>query len=74
MAIVPTKKQINGKLISQSRSKYLAKQEYYNSQLEKYPLIFNESDIEYIFVSTKKQVDEIRGLDIVPIERVIKSE
>lgn len=67
---VPTKKQIEGKLISQSRKKYLAKQDYYNKQLEKYPLTFSITDIEYLFVNTQKQVDEICKLSTIDKSRI----
>ncbi|WP_461131601.1 abortive infection system antitoxin AbiGi family protein [Spirosoma aerophilum] len=63
---VPTKKQIEGKLISQDRRKYIAKQNLYNSQLEKYPLVFTENDIEYIYVETEKQILEVKAL--LPID------
>ncbi len=59
---VPTKKQIGGRLISQDRSKYIAKQDYYNKQLEKYPLTFTVNDIEYIFIQTQKQLVEVEKI------------
>jgi hypothetical protein len=64
---VPTKQQIGGKLISQDRSKYLAKQNFYNKQLEDYPLKFNPEDIEFIFVESNTQKEEI--LKRFPIEK-----
>ncbi|MCC5916474.1 MAG: hypothetical protein JJU02_04015 [Cryomorphaceae bacterium] len=56
---VPTKQQIGGNLISQDRSKYLAKQDFYNKKLENYPLTFKNEDIEFIFLETNIQLQEI---------------
>lgn len=59
---VPTKKQIDGKLISQDKRKYLARQDFYNNQLVEYPLLFTTNDIECIFVGTQEQSNEIQRL------------
>jgi len=56
---VPTKKQIDGKLISQSRTKYLERQDYYNKKLEAYPLEFFADDIDCVFVKNNVQAKEI---------------
>ena len=64
---VPTKKQIDGKLISQTKSKYLARPDYYNNQLKDYSLIFSVKDIECIFVSTEQQRQVI--LKLISIDR-----
>lgn len=59
---VPTKKQIDGKLISQTKSKYSARPDYYNNQLIDYSLKFSVTDIECIFVSTEQQRQAILKL------------
>lgn len=67
---VPPKNQIDGKLISQDRSKYLARQNFYNKQLEIYPLRFSSSDIEYIFVETQEQLLEIHNLTSIDMSKI----
>ena len=70
---VPTKKQIDGKLISQSKSKYLAKPDYYNNQLNKFFLKFSVADIEVIFVSTEKQRQVIADLISIESDKILIS-
>ncbi|MBK7573630.1 MAG: hypothetical protein IPI10_19290 [Bacteroidetes bacterium] len=70
---VPTKKQIGGILISQSKSKYLARTDHYNNQLENYPLKFTASDIEYIFVSTMRQKKIIAKLANIDTDKILIS-
>lgn len=70
---VPTKKQIGNKLISQDRKKYIAKQDFYNQQLEPYSLNFSLSDIEYIFVETKEQITQIQKIISIDTSRIIIS-
>ena len=58
---VPTKKQIGGGLISQSRSKVKTDddKEKYNNKLLKYWLKFEINDVEKIFVANQTQIDTI---------------
>lgn len=56
---VPTKSEINGNLISQTKQNYEIRPDYYNERLKKFPLRFQITDIEYIFVETERQRDEI---------------
>lgn len=67
---VPTKTQIGNNLISQSRSKYLKKQDYYNDKLLDYPLTFSEGDIEYIFVATEKEKRIVQNLVSLDSKRI----
>ena len=64
---VPTKKQIDGNLISQTKSKYLEKPDYYNNKLKDYSLKFSLADIEYLFVSTEQQRQNI--LKLISIDK-----
>lgn len=68
---VPTKSEINGNLISQTKWLYERNPDYYNEKLKNFPLRFQLTDIEYLFVETEKQRDEISnkfGID----ESIIK--
>ena len=56
---VPTKQQIKGNLISCSKTKYLAKKDFYNQKLLPYSLKFSLSDLRFIFVETEEQKEEI---------------
>lgn len=56
---VPRKSDIGGFLISQNQSTYLKNQDWYNAKLLPYPLKFNASDIEIVFVATKDEVAQI---------------
>lgn len=67
---VPTKKEINGKLISQSKSLYLAKSDYYNDKLKNYSLKFSVTDIEYIFVSDELQKKIIEQLNLIHKDKI----
>lgn len=67
---VPTKDQIKGKLISQSKSIYLTKPEYYNDKLKDYSLKFIIPDIEYIFVSNNLQKRTIEQLNLIPKDKI----
>lgn len=58
---VPSKSQIDGNLISQKISTYKKNQERYNKKLLPYPLKFNLSDVEAIFVATKSEVTKIQN-------------
>lgn len=63
---VPEKLDIEGNLISVSTRMYTQKKEHYNSQLKQYPLTFNISDIENVFVkddSEKKKVSKTYDID-----------
>lgn len=62
---VPTKRQIGGKLISQDRSKYMARKKYYNDQLIDYALKFSIEDIEFFFVKNEVQKEEILRMNIL---------
>lgn len=70
---VPTKKQIDGKLISQTKSKYIAKPDYYNNQLNKYSLKFSVADIEVIFVSSEKQRQAIADFISIDSDKILIS-
>ena len=52
---VPTKRQIEGKLISITKKRFKAMPDYYNNCLEAYPLKFKIKDIDCIFVKTKTE-------------------
>lgn len=54
---VPRISDIGGNLISQNQNTYIRNQDFYNQKIEQYPLKFNYSDIENIFVS---KIEEIR--------------
>jgi Putative abortive phage resistance protein AbiGi, antitoxin len=56
---VPTKAQINNGLISQTKKIYDKKPDYYNDKLRNFPLKFQITDIEHIFVETEKQKNEL---------------
>ncbi|MFA6618856.1 MAG: abortive infection system antitoxin AbiGi family protein [Candidatus Neomarinimicrobiota bacterium] len=56
---VPEKLEIDYNFISQSQKIYNKKREDYNKRLLDYPLKFNLSDIELVFVSNKDEVSEI---------------
>lgn len=56
---VPTKSEIGGNLISMTKRLYDKNTKEYNIKLKDFPLRFNISDIEYIFVETEKQRVEI---------------
>lgn len=56
---VPTKSQINDNLISQNKRLYDNRPSFYNNKLKDFPLKFKMTDIEYIFVETNRQRDEI---------------
>lgn len=71
---VPTKSQINGNLISQTKRLYEQRRTHYNDKLKKFPLKFKLTDIEYIFVETEKQRKEIAAtynisIDIIKISK-----
>mgnify|MGYP003574867465 CR=1 FL=1 len=52
---VPTKSDIGGSLISQTKKLYDERPDYYNRKLNDFPLQFTAEDIECIFVETEKQ-------------------
>jgi len=56
---VPRKSEIGGNLISQNQSTFLKNPDRYNAKLLSYPLKFNASDIEIVFVATKDEVVQI---------------
>ena len=59
---VPRKSDIDNNLISQNQSTYRKNPEKYNKKLLPYPLRFNHSDVDTIFVSNEKEVQLIRNL------------
>jgi Putative abortive phage resistance protein AbiGi, antitoxin len=67
---VPTKDQISGNLVSQSRKKYERDPDKYNEQLRMFPLSFVSKDIQYVFVETEKQRQEISKTFGIDMERV----
>ncbi len=58
---VPEKKSIGYNLISQNKSTYLKRPEFYNNKLKPYPLKFRLSDIELIFVANNNEADILSG-------------
>jgi len=56
---VPTKEQISGHLISESRRRYERNPDQYNDKLRKFPLAFEFADIQLVFVETEMQREEI---------------
>lgn len=56
---VPTKEQISGNLISESRIRYEKNPDFYNDKLRNFPLVFKLTDIQYLFVENERQRDEI---------------
>nr|WP_294895056.1 abortive infection system antitoxin AbiGi family protein [uncultured Pedobacter sp.] len=70
---VPTKSDINNNLISQTKSLYDKRPKYYNDKLKAYPLTFKRSEIDYIFVETKVQQDEISTLFKIDKNRILLS-
>lgn len=71
---VPTKPDINNNLISQTKSVYDKRPNYYNDKLKAYPLKFKNSEIDYIFVETKIQQDEISKLFKIDKNKILLSE
>lgn len=67
---VPTKEQIDGNLISQDRRKFKGNENSYNEKLVNYPMRFSANDIEFLFVKTQEQIDEILKLISISRERV----
>jgi len=71
---VPEKTAIGGNLISQNRSAYNKRKDFYNNKLTKFPLKFDLADIAYIFVETDDQRQQIArkffiDKDIIKISR-----
>lgn len=63
---VPKKTDIGDSLISQTKSKYDKAPNFYNSKLDKYPLKFAKTDIQWVFVINEHQRHEVAekfGLD-----------
>lgn len=56
---VPQKKQIGNRLISQSLNKFLDNKKTYNDKILDFPLRFNLSDVEYIFVKDENEMQRI---------------
>lgn len=56
---VPRKSDIGGNLISQNKSTYLKRPDYYNKKIAPFPLRFTQSKIEVIFVSNSIEASEI---------------
>lgn len=54
---VPTKKQINGGYISESRSKYISNRISYNKRLKNHPLKFNINDVKILFVNSNEEIE-----------------
>jgi hypothetical protein len=52
---VPTRSQIGGNKISENFSTYDKNRQKYNKRLEQYPLMFEYSDIEFIYVLTEEE-------------------
>ena len=56
---VPEKKDIGGGLISQKKSVFRRRPDYYNAKLLDFPFNFKHSDLEAIFVKSKKEIISI---------------
>lgn len=67
---VPIKRKIGDNLISQNRSTYLSKKDYFNRKLLKYPLKFKLKDVDYIFVEKSEQIDELSDLFRIPKSKI----
>lgn len=67
---VPSKAEVEGKLISQDSSKYKKNKGYYNQQMENYSLKFKTDDIEYLFVETEEQSLEVKDLMSIDREKI----
>jgi hypothetical protein len=67
---VPAKETIEGKFISENQSRYEAKKSAYNNQLKKYSLAFTNKDIEYLFVETKEQLNEIHKITSIDNRKI----
>jgi hypothetical protein len=52
---VPSKKQIGGNKISENYSTFDKNREKYNKRLENYPLVFEYSDVKFVYVQTKEE-------------------
>jgi len=59
---VPEKADIGDGLISQDKSRYKMRKDYYNERLIPYPLKFKLSDVEVVYVSNAKEVLEMKEL------------
>jgi hypothetical protein len=70
---VPRKNEIGNNLISQKRSTYLKNPKKHNNKLLPYPLRFNKSDIEYIFVSKQEEANKISQAFSININKVLVS-
>ena len=58
---IPTKKQIGGGYISLNRNTFIRNKEKYNNRLNPYPLRFEYSDIEFIYVKTDEELQQINS-------------
>jgi hypothetical protein len=67
---VPSKLEIEGKLISQDSKKYKDRKKYYNGQWGKYSLKFDDNDIVCVFVESVKQVEEIKTLFSIDSKKI----
>lgn len=59
---VPTKKQINGNLISINLTAYNKKKDTYNEKIKSYSLRFSLRDIKYIYVENETEREKIVSL------------
>ncbi|NRS90933.1 hypothetical protein HNQ02_003888 [Flavobacterium sp. 7E] len=58
---VPTKKQIGGGYISESRNKFLANINFYKKQVSKYPLTFDINDVITLFVNDENEIKRLKS-------------
>ncbi|SKA94219.1 Putative abortive phage resistance protein AbiGi, antitoxin [Thiothrix eikelboomii] len=56
---IPTKEKIGGGYISLNRKTFINNKEKYNNRLKPYPLRFEYSDIEFIYVKTDEEIKMI---------------
>lgn len=59
---VPTKSQIGGEYISLNESTFLRNKAKYNDRLKNFPLKFQDTDIQAIYVKTKKELASLKSL------------
>lgn len=68
---IPKKSEINNYLISQNQRTYIENKDKHNEKLKKFPLEFELSDIESIYVSNKAELDIIKDKFNISETRII---
>lgn len=70
---VPTKKTINGNLISQNKSTYSKAKDKYNEKLLPFPLKFTIEDVEKIFVTSDEERSTLAGKLSIDVSKIVIS-